>query len=82
MKNYIVIVTNRDGQVCHVICENDIWRAAEQAVQECLNYSQITKYESIELVEMLNKFEQQGQFLNSLIQLNLGPQFLITICQR
>ncbi len=82
MKNYIVIVTNRDGQVCYVIHENDIWRAAEQAVRECVNYSQVTRYESIELVEILNKFEQQGQFLNNMIQLNSGPQFLITICQR
>lgn len=79
MKNYVVITTDCNGYVYSVYLEKDIWKAAEYAVQECVNYAQTTKYESIELVEKLN---EQEPCKDNRVEVNLGPKFFITIWQK
>lgn len=79
MKNYIVITTDCKGHVCNVYIEKDIWKAAEYAVIECVNYSQFVQCESIEIVEKLNA---QESYRDNKVEVNVGPEFFITIWQK
>jgi len=79
MKNYVVIVSDNNGHICNLYLEKDIWKAAEYAVQECVNNSQLTKYEPIEIVEKLNMHESYSE---NKMEINSGSEFFITIWQK
>jgi hypothetical protein len=79
MKTYIVVTTSCEGQVHNVYVEKDIWKVAQYAVQECVNYAQLTQLESIEIVAKLNA---QEYYLINKVDVNTGPDFFITVWQK
>lgn len=79
MKTYIIVTTNYTGRTCNVYLEKDIWKAAEYAIQECANHSQFVQCEPIEIVEKLNA---QESYRDNKVEVNVGPEFFITIWQK
>ncbi len=79
MKTYVVITSDCGGHICNVYLEKDIWKTAEYAIQECVNHSQFVQCESIEIVEKLNAQESHR---NNKVEVNAGPEFFITVCQK
>lgn len=81
MKNYVIIVAHCDsGIIYDLIIENDIWKSAEKAVQQCVDLCQMTKFEAIEIVQQLNL--QEHLVVANKIQISDGPKYTITIWQK